>query len=527
MRDRAFAERSAERRALAVAIALEAISDETSLTDMTCEDVVKYKTCTEALNITVGDSVVDVVTEMACADHKKCEDPEKYEKFTEADDTTVNESVTEQDEDMASEDLERCDNCTEALDTMINDSVACLPGTGGPDDDMGNVFEEKAVNEQMPDFVQQLVDELTETNPNLAVTYIWKKAPKIRRLPQRSRQKYIGKQVDTRHGGRNEYWRDVDKQLRAGARAAFMEVIKSEVDDDVANAPAKHVGKQGGTRRGGWDADWHDVDEQLRAGTGAISMAVIKSELVRREAEFCIFDSPCWSAGGHRVCAQAQSFKSSVKAKARKSKTHCGNAGQLFECAQAQSFKLSVEARASKLKKTLVNMQKQERRRFKRRQARAAQYEKNKDKCCLIDALCGLGFRVHYKQDGPFWVLKDGSEMVRPFGYSIGPEARLCTISPGKWLICKDGHCIGLHRKGEGNTRIIDGQLRERIADRDLDTLVKGADIYRVPTVDVAYYLEFVIPSAVGVCLFLCKVRVSKSEMVIPIVVCVCQMFSL
>ena len=437
MRDRAFAERSAERRALAAAIALEAISDETSLTDMTCEDVVKYKTCTEALNITVGDSVVDVVTEMACEDHKKCEDPEKYEKFTEADDTTVNESVMEQDKDMASEDLERCDNCTEALDTMINDSVAYLPGTGGQDNDMGNVFEEKAMNEQMPDFVQQLVDEITETNPNLAVTYIWKKAPKNRNLPQRNRQKYIGKQVDTRHGGRNEYWRDVEKQLRAGAREAYMEVIKSEVDDDVENAPAKHVGKQGCTRRGGWDADWHDVDEQLRAGTGAISMAVIKS---------------------------------SVKAKANKSKTHCGNAGKLFEGTQAKSFKLSVEARASKLK-----------------QARAAQYEKNKDKSCLINALCGLGFRVHYKQDGPFWVLKDGSEMVRPFGYSIGPEARLCTISPGKWLICKDGHCIGLHRKGEGNTRIIDGKLRERIADRDLDRLVKGADIYRVPTVDVAY----------------------------------------
>ena len=78
MRDRAFADRSAERRALAVAIAWEAISDETSLTDMICEDVVKYKTCTEALNITVGDSVVDVVTEMACADHLKVEDPEKY-----------------------------------------------------------------------------------------------------------------------------------------------------------------------------------------------------------------------------------------------------------------------------------------------------------------------------------------------------------------------------------------------------------------------------------------------------------------
>ena len=126
--------------------------------------------------------------------------PVSKDQDSEADDTTVNESVMEQDNDTASEDLERCDNCTEALDSMINDSVACLPGTGRPDNDMGNVFEEKAMNEQMPDFVQQLVDELTETNPNLAVTYIWKKAPKIRSLPQRNRQEYIGKQVDTRHG---------------------------------------------------------------------------------------------------------------------------------------------------------------------------------------------------------------------------------------------------------------------------------------------------------------------------------------
>ena len=80
-----------------------------------------------------------------------------------------------------------------------------------------------------------------------------------------------------------------------------------------------------------------------------------------------------------------------------------------------------------------------------------------------------------------------------------------CTIKKGRAkcsTVCKDGHCIGLHRKGEGNTRIIDGKLRERIADRDLDALVKGADIYRVPTVDVAHYFEFVIPIAVSVCIF-------------------------
>ena len=44
MRERAFAERSAERRALAAANALELITDEKSFTEVTYEDMVKYKT---------------------------------------------------------------------------------------------------------------------------------------------------------------------------------------------------------------------------------------------------------------------------------------------------------------------------------------------------------------------------------------------------------------------------------------------------------------------------------------------------
>ena len=128
-----------------------------------------------------------------------------------------------------------------------------------------------------------------------------------------------------------------------------------------------------------------------------------------------------------------------------------------------------------------------------------------KNKCCLVSAFRGLGIKVPYVQDGPFWVLKDGSEMLRPFGYSINPDARLCTTNPGRWLICRDGHCTALHRKGEGDTWIIDGADRKQVADCELDKCVKGAAIYRVPVVDVAYDLEVVI----------------------PIVVCLCQMFSL
>ena len=127
-------------------------------------------------------------------------------------------------------------------------------------------------------------------------------------------------------------------------------------------------------------------------------------------------------------------------------------------------------------------------------------YEKKRDKCYLIDAFRALGFRVPYVQGGPYLVLKDGSDMLRLFGHSINPEARLCETGPGRWLICRDGHCVALLRKGEGNTRIIDGTNRKRIADRDLDTFVKGAEIFRVPAVDVAYCLEFVILIVVCVC---------------------------
>ena len=126
------------------------------------------------------------------------------------------------------------------------------------------------------------------------------------------------------------------------------------------------------------------------------------------------------------------------------------------------SFKPSVKARAGKLEKMMINTQKQLRRRLKRRQARDVKYEKKKDKCCLIDALRALGFRVPYVQGGPFFVLKDGSDMLRLFGYSINPEARLCAAGPGRWLVCRDGHCVALLRKGEGNTRIIDGTNRKR-----------------------------------------------------------------
>jgi len=281
------------------------------------------------------------------------------------------------------------------------------------------------------------------------VVEIGKKAAKLRRLPQRRREQLPPKSnADTA-------WRELcgrDSVGRSGTKA----------HEDVTDHAAKR-----------WDDDWRESYEQLSADASKMDMETIRCELIDRDAS------------QHLSSAPAHCLEPLVKARTSKPKN---------------SFKPSVKARAGKLKKMMINRQKQLRRRLKRRQARDVKYEKKKDKCCLIDAFRALGFRVPYVQGGPFLVLKDGSDMLRLFGYSINPEARLCAAGPGRWLICRDGHCVALLRKGEGNTRIIDGTNRKRIADRDLDMFVKGAGIYRVPAVDVAYCLEFVIPIVVCVC---------------------------
>lgn len=35
---------------------------------------------------------------------------------------------------------------------------------------------------------------------------------------------------------------------------------------------------------------------------------------------------------------------------------------------------------------------------------------------CLVDAFRSVGVKVPYVEDGPFWVLADGAQMLAPFG---------------------------------------------------------------------------------------------------------------
>ena len=213
-----------------------------------------------------------------------------------------------------------------------------------------------------------------------------------------------------------------------------------------------------------WDDDWHKINEQMHATAREMDMAVMKWKLATEEAMFC-------------AC---RSFRRIV--------------GQHDACAQARSFKPSVKASASKLKKIILNRQKQ----MRRRTRRALKNQKEKTQCCLIDSFRGLGFKVSYVCDGPFRVLEDGSKMLKPFGYIIKAVPRIYSTGPGRWIVCKDGHCFALRRKGERKTWSIDGADRKRVAARDLDTLMKGSKISKYP-VDVSYYAEVVIPIAVRV----------------------------
>ena len=258
------------------------------------------------------------------------------------------------------------------------------------------------------------------------MTEIGKKAPKFRRTPQRRReQPPPNSNVDAA-------WRELcgrDSVSRRGSKA----------HEDVTDHAAKT-----------WDDDWRKSYDQLSADASKMDMETIRCELIFRDASQLL------------SCAPVRCLKPLAKAKANKPKN---------------SLKPSVKARASKLNKIIVNRQKQMRRRMQKRVGIIPQ----KNKCCLVSAFRGLGIKVPYVQDGPFWVLKDGSEMLRPRGYIIKPVTGICSTVLGRWVVCRDEHCIALRRKGEDNMWSIDGADRKRIDARDLDTLVKGAKIFQVP----------------------------------------------
>ena len=99
---------------------------------------------------------------------------------------------------------------------------------------------------------------------------------------------------------------------------------------------------------------------------------------------------------------------------------------------------------------------------------------------CLVRAFRALGIKVSYVCDGPHWVLADGVEMLRPYGYAIKPVARICTASLGRFVVCRGGHAIALRRSAGDEFWSIDGKVRKCVFDKHWDALVNGAKIFEV-----------------------------------------------
>ena len=203
-----------------------------------------------------------------------------------------------------------------------------------------------------------------------------------------------------------------------------------------------------------WDDDLRRVNEELSAGTRMVDMEVMRSHLDDMPFMGTVnnFPGAVFDTGRHSVCAQTP-----------------------------YSLKPSVKARASKLEKRSINIQKQKKRRWRRIKNRRESYSKTKVNCCAIDALRGFGLRAAYDRDGPFSV-EDVKKMLRPFGYTMARVSGIRRTGPGRWLVCRHKHCIGLQRKVDRHTWSIDGRLRKLLGDRDVEALVQDAKIYEVPS---------------------------------------------
>jgi hypothetical protein len=67
---------------------------------------------------------------------------------------------------------------------------------------------------------------------------------------------------------------------------------------------------------------------------------------------------------------------------------------------------------------------------------------------CLVDALRNLGIPVVPSRDGPFWAVKDGNEMVEPFGLTVRPVGVQQALEKGNFILYKNGHFTAMVNTG-------------------------------------------------------------------------------
>ena len=96
---------------------------------------------------------------------------------------------------------------------------------------------------------------------------------------------------------------------------------------------------------------------------------------------------------------------------------------------------------------------------------------------CLVTTLWVLGIPVHATADGPYWALRDGNEVLRPFEHLLMPAPRARIAQRGRFVLHRASHFFALVVMSPSLTLRIDGNdlqmlqpsgVTELIADQSL-----------------------------------------------------------
>ena len=67
---------------------------------------------------------------------------------------------------------------------------------------------------------------------------------------------------------------------------------------------------------------------------------------------------------------------------------------------------------------------------------------------CLVAAFQSIGVPVKATRNGPFFALRDSNQMLQPFGKQLVPYPPGLSLSPGLYVLWRDGHFVGVEVQG-------------------------------------------------------------------------------
>eukprot|EP00959_Pyramimonas_sp_CCMP1952_P025203 528719-Pyramimonas_sp.AAC.1 len=80
---------------------------------------------------------------------------------------------------------------------------------------------------------------------------------------------------------------------------------------------------------------------------------------------------------------------------------------------------------------------------------------------CLVDCFRNYGLPVTATRNGPFWILRDGNAMLRPWGHAATPVPRHSILEDGRYIVHARNHFFNLWVQCEGKACVrMDGGCR-------------------------------------------------------------------